>query len=162
MYNMYMYIYNEIGRRRLPAGTSWAEGARAGATSAELGDRPGRPGWLDRPKSNGFDRFGWLRPAKVDRKGRPSDRKGDLGSILRRFLCDFRCFSRSLRASESMCSSMGRTSVFADRCGTSEGSHALRKRQNTTKRNDKSQRRSFSSETRRQNSKFSIPEAAWH
>ena len=71
---------------------SWAEGARAGATSAELGDRPGRPGWLDRPKSNGFDRFGRLRPTKVDRKGRQSDREGDFGSILRRFSIGFSLF----------------------------------------------------------------------
>ena len=90
-----MYIYNEIGRRRLPAGSSWndlGKGARAGATSAELGDRPGRPGWLDRPKSNGFDRFGRLRPTKVDQKGRQSDREGDFGTILLRFSVRFSLF----------------------------------------------------------------------
>ena len=88
-------------------------------------DVPTRPAW---PRSTHVDRlwcFDWTRTTSFDRLGRVDvPRTTYLGRLWNDFAFDFRRFSMSRRASNTSCSAMLRTLVFAGRRGTSEGSHA--------------------------------------
>ena len=74
------------------------------------------------------------------------------------FRIDFRGFSRLHRASDSTRVAIGRTSVFAGRRSTSEGSQTLRKTRNSTTIHRKSARRCFVNAPHEKNSMFSLPD----
>ena len=140
---------------------SWARARMLGRPRPSLATDLGALAGSIGPNRMAFiDLAGFVRQKSTEKVAKATV-KATLARFCVYFREGFRCFSRSLRASESMCSAMVRTPVFADRCGTSEGSHGLRKCRKTTKCDDKSQRRCFPSETRGQISKFSIQEAAW-
>ena len=88
-----------------------------------------------------FFQVGFRRPSKAFQV-RPLKAFGGLqkafGGLRRRFQddfgVDFRRFSRLHSAVDSTCNAKGRTLVFADRCGTSEGSLTSRKPQKSIKK----------------------------
>ena len=138
---------------------SWGsalEQARPGQPRSTLPIDPVRP---DSPRVAPSRSTDPLRAAKVDRKGRPSVPETRFSTILGRFWKDFRRFSRLLRAIGATRSAKGRTSVFASRRSTLEGSQTLQKNQKLTKIVEKSVRRRFANEPSEKNSIFSLADA---
>ena len=64
-------------------------------------------------------------------------------------------------ASNSTCNAKHRTFVFADRCGTSEGSQTLQTKTKIDKIYRKSRRRRFAHEPHKENPMFSFADATW-
>ena len=86
--------------------------------------------------------------------------RGDFRRFRVDFRVDFRGFSRLHRASDSTRSAKGRTSVFAGRRSTLEGSQTWRKSRKSTKIAEKSIRHRFANKPHEKNSIFSLLDAA--
>ena len=136
--------------------------------------RPGRPTDPDRPtsthsvapsrstsRSSRPESPRVARPSRSERqksteKGARDAPRRDFRRFLVDFRVDFRGFSRLHRASDSTRSAKGRTSVFAGRRDTLEGSQTLRKNRKSTKIEETSLRRRFVNERREQKLDFFV------
>ena len=135
---IYLYRYcptnNPCGASRLPSGSPGLLPARPANRISQL-DRcaPVRAGherpWPPRPSPIEPLRSTWAlrltRTTNFDRLGRLDvPRMTHFDRLWIDFAIDFGRFSRAGRATNSTCSTMCQTFVFAGRRGTSEGSHA--------------------------------------
>ena len=157
MARSHTYIFSEIAQRLLQAfGSSHHRWCQL--------DQPTRPA---RARSTHFDRlwrFDWPRTTNFDRLRRldvPQTTHFDrlcieFDVIFDDFRVHFRRFSRLHRASESTCSTMSRTSVFAGRRGTKQGFRIVRQSQTSTKIDANLLRPCFATELRVKNLTLSL------